>query len=389
MSRDSVGDLHFVGSVPLPSVEEVLRRLAGDFGRYVSSLPDGEVGERLAWTIYLPVHVYVGHPDLDFTPPTERVEVGDMEGFGRPEGSPYIAASAFPVNKFMQFRLKPGVASLRFDDMYAGQIAIDSYGTFRRLREEGVIPPHVRFQVCFPGSISGIEPFFRQPADWPAVREAYEEGTRAEIARMLRVIPAEDLTVQFDLAWELNDLSVGDEPTFPWSPPQTFDEKYERVSSSLPGLARAVPEDVRLGFHWCYGTAGGWPMTAMADMDLCVRLSNSAVQLCGRPVDYFHMPVLPDADDAFLAPLEGLDVGDAQVFLGLIHPDSGGGRGGLPQGGVPAFEERVRRAQRHLREFGIAAVCGHGRDDPGQVDEILTLTRECVERFQHMRAGRT
>lgn len=382
MSRDPVGDLHFVGSVPLPSVEHVFRRLAGDFGQYVSSLPDGEVGERLAWTVYLPVHVYAGHPDLDFQPPAERMEMADLVGFARPAGSKYIAASAFPVRKTAQVRIKPGRSSLRFDDMYAGRIAVDSYRTFRRLRDEGVIPSHVRFQVCFPGSISGIEPYFPDPADWPAVRAAYEEGTRAEVARVLETIPAEDLTVQFDLAWELNDLSLGDEPVLPWSPAQRFAEKYERVSSSLPGLARAVPEDVRLGFHWCYGTAGGWPMTAMADMELCTLLSNSAVQLCARPVDYFHMPVLPDADDAFLAPLERLDVGAARVFLGLVHPGEAGG-------GVAAFEERVRRARRHLPEFGIAAVCGHGRDDPAQVDGILRLTRACVEHFEELRAGRT
>lgn len=85
------------------------------------------------------------------------------------------------------------MSALRFDDMYAGGIAVDSYRMFRRLRDAGVIPLHVRFQVCVPGSVSGIEPYFPQPADWPVVGAAYEEETRADIARTLEKIPLTEL----------------------------------------------------------------------------------------------------------------------------------------------------------------------------------------------------
>ena len=47
--------------------------------------------------------------------------------------------------------------------------------------------------------------------------------------------------------------------------------------TDLVDLAAAVPENVPLGLHWCYGTWGGWPMTEMPNLELCVRLSNAAV----------------------------------------------------------------------------------------------------------------
>ena len=100
---------------------------------------------------------------------------------------------------------------------------------------------------------------------------------KAEISKMLEVIPADDLLIQLDLAWEVVDLSIGDEQYFPWWPESTLDQKFERYMTGLVQLASAVPETVPLGLHWCYGTWGGWPMTEMPNLELCVRLSNTAV----------------------------------------------------------------------------------------------------------------
>jgi len=40
------GLAHLIGSVPLPSGEEVFRRLASTLGPVLSRMPDGETGER-------------------------------------------------------------------------------------------------------------------------------------------------------------------------------------------------------------------------------------------------------------------------------------------------------------------------------------------------------
>ena len=110
----------------------------------------------------------------------------------------------------------------------------------------------------------------------------------------------------------------------------------------LADLASAVPENVPLGLHWCYGTWGGWPMTEMPSLELCVRLSNAAVSRIKRRVDYVHMPVVENPDTAFLAPLRDLDIGDTRVFLGLVHPHDG----------LEGANRRIDLASKYLKDFG-------------------------------------
>ncbi len=178
--------------------------------------------------------------------------------------------------------MKPGVTDLRFDDLGYARFALESYETFKGLRDEGVIPAGVRFQVCLPGASSAIDAFFDDTSEWPMVHAAYIEGIGREIERMLEVIPAEDLVIQFDFAWEVVDLAIGDGSYFPFWPADTVDEKYARHGALIADITKVVPEDVPVGYHWCYGTWGGWPMTAMEDLALCVRLSNETVANAGR-----------------------------------------------------------------------------------------------------------
>jgi hypothetical protein len=55
----------------------------------------------------------------------------------------------------------------------------------------------------------------------------------------------------------------------------SLDEKFEGYMTGLVDLASAIPDDVPLGRHWCYGTWGGWPITEMSSLELGVRLSNA------------------------------------------------------------------------------------------------------------------
>jgi hypothetical protein len=206
---------------------------------------------------------------------------------------------------------------------------------------------------------------------WPMVHAAYAKAMKAEISKMLEVIPADDLAIQLDLAWEVVDLSIGDEQYFPWWPQSTLDEKFERYMTDLVDLASGIPEAVPLGLHWCYGTWGGWPMTEMPSLDLCVRLSNVAVERIKRRVDFVHMPVVERPDDAFLAPLRDLDIGSTRVYLGLIHPQDG------PEGA----NRRIDLAKKYLKDFGISAVCGFGRENPRELGDILDLHKTAARRL--------
>jgi hypothetical protein len=57
--------LLLVGSVPLDTVEEVMRSFGSALGKYLPALPDGEVGERRSWVNRLCYLIFNGHADLE------------------------------------------------------------------------------------------------------------------------------------------------------------------------------------------------------------------------------------------------------------------------------------------------------------------------------------
>jgi len=121
-----------VGSIPLPTPEEVFRACGKYIGSYVSSLPDGEAYPRSLWVGYLARHVYNGHQDIE----TLQERPKDVE-WTAPD----------PSNKW-RFRVKPGAGVPYLETGYA-DFALESYETFLKVRDEGAIPSDVRFQACF------------------------------------------------------------------------------------------------------------------------------------------------------------------------------------------------------------------------------------------------
>jgi hypothetical protein len=321
----------------------------------VACLPDGEVGPRTNWVGMLAALVFTQHPDIEETkpPPTDELEQPEREGERPPVED---------LDGIWNFRARPG-HTVRFDDLKYGDFATSSYATFRRLRDEGTIPPGVRFQVCLPAPHSAIDGFFEDPDQWPELYAAFLEGIRAEIAKMLATIPADELAIQWDLAWEFVDMAMGERNYFRFWPKLSAEQKFQRHAGQLDGLWQGVPDETLLGFHWCYGTWGGWPMTAMPDLGLCVRMSNEAKRRVRRRLDFVHMPVVRQPDEAFFAPLDDLDVGDTTVYLGIVHHTDG----------IDDFRRRRDLARRHLASFGIGSVCGYGRVEPALLPEILRI----------------
>lgn len=357
----SSGKVHLVGSVPLEGVEDVFRACAGGLGSLASSYPDGEVGQRKYWTFYLPTRTYSVHPDLEAVnaPPGGQVR------------QPGPGASQKEWNEsWWTFKLRPGVEHLSFESLHYVEEATRSYEIFRRLRDDGVIPAEARFQASFPATGSAVMGFFAQPADWPIVYDAYRRAIRNEVAQIVEAIPHGDLVIQWDIASEVRDILAGDAPLLPWSPQTSLEEKWQRHLGDMDHLSGDIPEDVVLGYHFCFGTWGGWPKSIAPDMGVCVRLANEAVVRAGRRVDYVHMPVMPDADDAWFGPLDGLAIGDTWPFLGIVLDD-----------GLEAFERRARAAHRYLPDFGIASYCGWGREEPARVPTLLANLRDSAERL--------
>ena len=345
-------DLLMVGSIPFDTSEEVFRAVsASGIAEALPCIPDGEVGERLGWIVMLSYRLYHGHPDI--------------ETLQRPAPVNGVA-SWFPrtAQDNWSFRLRPGVRELHFGDLgwclgYARD-AINSYFVFRTLREKGLLPKDLRFQVSLPLTFSGMGAMFRNPADWAVMAPAYEEAMRAEIATIVEKIPPGDLAIQWDMAVELGLMEAGawdDDP----AAQKAHKDRMELVGGMVARMSPAIPAETMLGYHLCYGTLGGWPMRHGKDLSVQVRAVDMMLRRAGRAVDFVHLPIVDHAPGEYYAPLAELKPGGTKVYLGVIH--------NLPD--RDDYRRKLSLLGRYISDFGVAAPCGLGREAMGQVPALL------------------
>lgn len=357
-------DLYLVGSLAVPSdtVEEAMRIIAEQLGDRLSALPDGEVGPRGMWAGALGVMTYSRHPDL--------VEAAEDE-----YTSP-VRRSTGRFGRLPEYRAKDG-AVVRFEGYLPyGDAAVSSYRNFRALKESGAIAADVRFQVALPTPFAGVVPFFDRLSDWPAMARAFQRALTADIGRILEVVPPDELALQWDYCTEVCDVvgAVSGRRELniisPWNPVTGPEEKLAEHTAPdyLRGLAEGVPDEVRFGYHVCLGTFPEFPTTPVDDLGWVVRIANALVANTARRVDFLHLPALPDVGRDFYAPLAGLEIGEAKVFLGVGHRDD-----------AEAIATRARLAAEFLPDFGISHYCGYGRDDRHRAAELLAELRRAAD----------
>lgn len=333
------GQVHLIGSVPLDSAEAVFRQVAATLGPWLARLPDGETGERARWIRYQQLMLQ-SHPDME--PDTDAPTLKFVQWDGK------------LVREWHQVRFRQGVdpAKVVFDIGY-DRAAIDSYATFKRLRDRGVIPHGVRFQVCLPTPLA-IAVMYVSPKARPAFTEVYERAMLATIRRVLESIPAADLSIQYDVCQEVLVF----ENYFPGRPAD-----YKRqVFEGLARLGNLVPDGVDLGFHLCYGSPADEHLVQPKDAGVLAELMNGIGEGVTRRIDFLHVPVPKvRTDDAFFAPLRAWRRRpETRLYLGLIHhADAAGDR------------QRIEVARRFVPEFGISSECGWGRTDPTRLPGLL------------------
>src|SRR5205814_2815372 len=138
------------------------------------------------------------HPDVEVVEETES-----------PTGIPRHAYET-PV-----FGIRPGVTELVWDSWPRIDAALESFAVFRALRSEGVIPDGVRFQVGLPFPSSALNGFKADfAADYPVASRAFEDLVARELARLTAAVPPADLAIQWDLAYETQDI----ERVLAWTP---------------------------------------------------------------------------------------------------------------------------------------------------------------------------
>jgi methionine synthase II (cobalamin-independent) len=365
------GKVLLVGSVARREdgwgVEDVLRNCARVLGPRAAMLPDGEIGPRQTWIVYLARGTYLPHPDIELRHPTPE-EADDPTWVPKDYDDQFL------------FSVRDGVEQLRFDALGYAEEAERSYATFRRLRDEGAILPGVRFMVALPMLESGTRRFFDRPRDLELVWDGYAEALRREIADIVAAIPHEDLAIQWDMVAETYAVegqmmrfdSAGFErlPVDPW----------ERYRLAIRTCSQEVPEDVWLGLHICYGSLGqkqgestdSAHVTTIEDLSTSVAMFNAAAEAAGRRLDFVHMsvPLSRGFDERYYAPLANLRLGDAHLYLGLIHLHDG----------VDGAVRRAELARRHVPRFGVATECGWGRRPPSQsIEDLLELERAVAD----------
>jgi hypothetical protein len=360
--------VHFNGGVNLPDTETVLRTLVERVPHGVRRLPDGEPGERAGWIGYQV-------PRLLATPGLEQVAPGTGD-------DPYDNSAV---------RLPAGTDAERIEwpDLgYAAEYA-RSYATFRRLREEGVVPAGVRFQVEYPTPVAvgalvhpdGRDRFVR----------SYGRALTADLDRLLSQIPHGDLAVQWDAAVET--VLVDQQP-----------DTLPELAGRLAALLDHVPDDVPAGLHLCYGDAGHVHMMEPESLAPQVSLVNGVMRP-GPPGRRdgpaqppglvaperspratpawvsFTVPQYRD-DEKFFAPLAELRTGPAtELYLALVpyHPD---------RQADGTTDRQVALVDRFLpagRAWGICTECGMARAERADVPRLLDLHREILDRHQPAR----
>jgi methionine synthase II (cobalamin-independent) len=253
--------------------------------------------------------------------------------------------------------IRPGVepGDIRFGELGYAREARASYLDFCAARERGELPKDVKFQVSLPTPFAVLGAVV-SPESAPMVLPAYEQAMFDEVARIADAIPHEDLAIQWDVCVEMViwDGQPSVIPPFPGA--------RELIKYTLGRCFDAVPDDVEMGVHLCYGDWDAKHFIEPIDAGKAVELANTIIELAdARPVNWVHMPVpISRTDDEFYAPLQDLELGpETELYLGLVHGD---GR----------ESERIEAAARIVSDFGIATECGIARQrTPEQVRDLI------------------
>jgi hypothetical protein len=347
--------LHFVGSIPLPDGEAVFAALSSSVGDYLRRMPDGETGERLKWIVFQQ-RMLTAHPAMEVDPdqPPLPVKQSDSTVF----------------REIRRLRMKPNVDPERVDfDTTYDRAALESYKTFSRFKREGRISAPTRFQFALPTPMaSGL--MYVSPNGRSRYLRAYERALLKALTNILAGIPHDQLSIQFDICQELLLFEN-------YFPERDHDYK-EQSFGQFARLAAAVPDDVELGFHLCYGSPNDQPLVRLEDASVLVELMNGIDQFVGRRVAFIHVPVPRHASTSFFAPMKRWrNTKETWPYLGLLQFDDAVGDA-----------RRIEAARTVMSDFGIGAECGFGRTNPVRVPTILVRHRAAADFLQHLFARR-
>jgi hypothetical protein len=327
--------VHLVGSVPLASAEEVFRAVSPVLGRHLRRLPDGETGKRLFWN--------------SWTRPLYERTAG-LELVDPPPGN---------YTPWKQARLVVDPSELVFGPIGYAEEARRSWEVFSALKRGGVIPEHLRFQVCIPSLVAPMTVLV-EAGSRAAVEGPFLVRLLDEVREIVAAVPHDQLAIQWDVC---QDIGV-------WEGyyPAYFDDAEDGVIERLALVADAIPHGVEVGFHLCYGDFQHRHFMQPRDGAVLCEVSNRLCAAIARPVSWLHVPVPSDRCDlGYFEPFRDLALHpETELYLGLVHLGDG----------AEGARARVEAARSVLGGFGIATECGFGRRPPETVQRLLELHAE-------------
>jgi hypothetical protein len=304
-------------------------------------IPDGETGGRENWILWQV-------PVVDRNPAFELID---------PSGA--AVDPGFGARR----RLKSGQdpVAVDFGPLGYADEALRSYEIFARLKSEGIIGEGVKFQVSLPTPFAVLLSRFDLDS-FMLVEPAYEKAMLAEIATMLRRIPADQLAIQWDVAVEIQRIEMveqgdRDRAGFP-------DVEHASVERLLR-LGDGVPSEVDLGYHLCYGDRNHRHTLEPADTTVCTRVTNALTDSLQRSIEWIHLPVPRGRKDhAYFAPMRNMRLkSGTELYLGLVHFTDG----------AEGTRERISAANDVVSEYGVATECGFGRRPANTVVPLMQI----------------
>jgi methionine synthase II (cobalamin-independent) len=198
----------------------------------------------------------------------------------------------------------------------------------------------------------------------PVIEKAYEKAMLEEVARLVAAIPHQDLAIQWDLCIEMVIWDGQLAARYPKEGTSKPD-----IMARIKRLAGAVPADVELGFHLCYGDLDAKHFVEPIDSAKMVEFANALTAELTHPIAFLHMPVpVSRTDDAFFKPLADLKLSPkTELYLGMVHVEDG----------AEGIATRAAAAHKYVNNFGIATECGIARQrKPELVRRLLEIHAE-------------
>jgi hypothetical protein len=331
---------HLVGGLKAPDAETAMRTAGRILGRHLRAVTDGETGERNQWIGW----------QLGKLTSIDGIEIVGTKATTARDNEEY---SGFPA-----LAVDPSVSELPPRSLGYADAAEKSYPVFKTLREEGALPPDVKFQVSIPTAYASVVAWVREE-DQERFFPVYEKAIASEVEEIARAVDPGDLVIQYDVAVEigvLNGAFVG---------AGELGEKRFIIGALGRSLA-TPPEGVERGLHLCYGDYKHRHFTVPRDLSLCVELANAV----GDRADFVHMPADRETgrNPAYHEPVR--DLIPLRLALGVIDYEGD--------------ERRTRElieaavAGSGAAEFAVATECGMARIDergPGgpSLERLLEL----------------